>query len=175
MIFLISEYCYYEAPLIIPQNLLHAFLAFAIYPSIIRLFCSTLWLCLHTSLFYFIFQALLRGGSKWTTSKQFTFLQNHIGDRPLILPFFVMTSYHLLGSDMSLSHLLFVPSTPPPLLFTTHSLPGTSYIHCYLRYLSPLSTSSRERRPTWHGSVPRTTAWQGIPCMTGGWTDWRMK
>lgn len=113
MIFLISEYCYYEAPLIIPQNLLHAFLAFAIYPSIIRLFCSTLWLCLHTLLFYLIFQALLRGGSKLTTSKQFTFLQNHIGDRPLILPFFVMTSYHLLGSDMSLSHLLFVPSTPP--------------------------------------------------------------
>lgn len=48
MILLISEYCYGEALLIVPQNSRHTSLAFAIYPSVIRLFCFTLWLCLHT-------------------------------------------------------------------------------------------------------------------------------
>lgn len=101
MIFFISEYCYGEAPLIIPLNSWHASLAFAIYPPVIRLFFFH-FMALFTHLtFYLIFQALLIDGSNLTTSRQLTFLQNYTRDKPSVFHLFVTTSSHLLGSDTS--------------------------------------------------------------------------
>lgn len=73
-----------------------------------------------------------------------------------------------VGFDMSFSLLLFVPSILP--ISITPFLTYCTFTCCRSSLL-PLSTSSREQRPTFQCSVPRAIARQGVPCMTGGWTD----
>lgn len=123
--------------------------------------------------FYLIFQALLIDGSNLTTSKQLTFLQNCTRDRPSIFPSFVMTSYHLLGCDMPFATCCLYHLSPAFVHKAIASWHTEYSFTCHLRSPSPLSTSSREQRSAFHCFVPRTTGWQGSPCRTGGWSDWR--